>query len=376
MENKVVVPFGDLRRIHDPIKKELDAAFNKVYETNAFIAGRFVEQFEQEFAKFAGTKHCVGFNSGTAALILALQALGVKAGDEVITVANTFIATTNAIAMVGATPVLVDINKDTLMMDVSQIEGKITKRTKAILPVHLFGQACDMDAIMAIAKKHNLLVLEDACQAHDTKYNGKSVGTFGNAAAFSFYPGKNLGCLGDGGAVTTNDDETALKLRDYRAYGERKKYHHVMIAGNERLHALQAALLSVKLPHLQTWNKQRGEAAEMYKQKLGSLVNEGLIKIPSVAPNSTHIYHLFIIQTPKRDGLQAYLTQQGIQTGIHYPVPIHLQEAYKHYNIKEGSFPHAEKAAKEILSLPMFPGMTNEQVTTVCDAITNFFKQN
>lgn len=365
----------DLNKLHAPLRAELDQAYKNVIESCAFIGPKFVQPFEEAFAASQDAKHCVGVNSGTAALVLGLQALGLGPGDEAITVANTFIATSNAIALTGAKPVLVDMNPKSHLIDVNKIEEKITDKTKVIVPVHLYGQPADMDELMAIAERHNLKVFEDACQAHGANYKGRKVGSIGHAAAFSFYPGKNLGALGDGGAITTNDDDLAQKMRDLRAYGERKKYHHVTKSGNERLDGMQAAFLSVKLPHLPAWNEHRNKMAAQYRQELQPLVEAGKISLPVEQPERSHSYHLFIVQTERRDELQKFLGDNEIQSGIHYPVPIHLQDAYKDHNLPEGSYPHAEKAAREIISLPMDPTLTSENVTIVCNKIKEFFNQ-
>jgi dTDP-4-amino-4,6-dideoxygalactose transaminase len=330
-----------------------------------FIMGKAVGEFEQEFAKYVGAKHCISLNSGTAALHLALMALEVGPGDEVITAANSFIATAEAISFVGATPVFVDCDPATYNLDVTKLEKAITKKTKAIIPVHLHGCPADMEPLMALAKKHNVKVVEDACQGHGARYNGKRVGTFGDIAAFSFYPGKNLGAAGDGGAVVTNDDGLARHVRLLREHGSEKKYVHEIIGHNFRLDTLQAAVLKVKLPHLDKWNELRRAAAAYYTKNLLEL---GL-KVPIEPANTEHVYHLYVIQVRDREKVQAVLAEHGVQSGIHYPNPIHRQKAYSFLGIKEGAFPVSEQAAPHLLSLPMFPEITREQQDIVLAAL-------
>ncbi|UPA22499.1 DegT/DnrJ/EryC1/StrS family aminotransferase [Candidatus Peribacteria bacterium] len=357
------VPFLDLQAQYRTIKDDIGPAIQKVLDSSAYILGPAVESFEKEFAAYCGTSHCVAVNSGTAALALLMQAYDIGEGDEVITVTNSFFASAEAISEIGAIPVLVDCTPDTALMDPALIEAAITPHTKAILPVHLYGQPVDMDAIMAIGKKHGVLVFEDACQAHGALYNGKRTGSLGDGAAFSFYPGKNLGCYGEGGAVTTNDAEIAQKLRVLREHGSPKKYHHDVVGWNERMDGIQGAVLGVKLPHLDNWNNARRSHAEEYLAKLP----EKAVPI-ATQPGSTSVYHLFIIRVADRDRVQKELADRGIATGIHYPVPIHLQPAYAS-NWKKGDFPHSEKLAEEILSLPMFPELTSEQIDAVISAL-------
>jgi dTDP-4-amino-4,6-dideoxygalactose transaminase len=363
--SKTLVPFVNLPATHQALEREILDAITPLIRNAEFIMGKAVGEFEQEFAKYVGVKHCISLNSGTAALHLALMALGVGPGDEVITAANSFIATAEAISFVGATPVFVDCDPATYNLDVTKLEKAITKKTKAIIPVHLYGCPADMEPLMAIAKKHNIKVVEDACQGHGARYNGKRVGTFGDIAAFSFYPGKNLGAAGDGGAVATNDDGLARHVRLLREHGSEKKYVHEIIGHNFRLDTLQAAVLKVKLPHLDKWNEQRRAAAAYYTKNLLEL---GL-KVPIEPANTEHVYHLYVIQVRDREKVQAVLAEHGVQSGIHYPNPIHMQKAYSFLGIKEGAFPVSEQAAPHLLSLPMFPEITREQQDIVLAAL-------
>ena len=359
------IPFVDLATQYRSIKAEADAAVLRVFERGDFILGQDVTAFEQEFAAYCETSHCLGVANGTDALKLALQACGIGPGDEVISAAHTFIATTLAITECGATPVLVDCDPDYYLIDVSKIEAAITPKTKAILPVHLYGQCADMDPILAIAKKHNLVVIEDACQSHGARYKGKRAGSIGDIAAFSFYPGKNLGAYGDGGGITTNRSDLAERVKLLRNYGQRVKYHHDVKGGNSRLDSVQAAILRVKLKHLDDWNAGRGRAAEEYGKALAGQ-NLGL---PKVAPFSTHVFHLYVVQTGDREGLQKALDAAGAQHGIHYPIPIHLQPAMADLGYKTGAFPVSERIAPRILSLPMFPEITREQIQRVAASV-------
>jgi dTDP-4-amino-4,6-dideoxygalactose transaminase len=336
----------------------------------SYILGAPVERFEREFAEYVGTEYAVGVGSGLDALRLALLALGIGAGDEVILQANTYIATALAVSEIGATPVLVDCDQRTYMIDADQAEQAITPRTKALLPVHLAGQSADMGPLLELAARHDLKVVEDAAQAHGTRYRGKVCGAIGDVACFSFYPGKNLGAYGDAGMVTTNDARLAEKIRRLRNYGERRKYEHVVKGVNSRLDGLQAAFLSVKLRHLSAWNEARARHAAAYASALdgvGDVARQGAV------PASTHVYHLFVIETDRRDALRRYLTSAGIQTGIHYPTPIHLQEAYADLELPPGSLPASERLAGRILSLPMFPELTEAQIERAAAAIRDFF---
>ncbi len=358
------VPFLDLQAQYQSIKPAVTAAMQEVLDTSTYVLGPSVERFEKNFARSCGTEECIALNSGTAALALLLQAHGIGQGDEVITVANTFFATAEAISEIGALPVLVDCEEATALIDPDKLEAAITARTKAIIPVHLYGQPADMDRISAIARAHNLLVFEDACQAHGALYKGKRAGSLGGGAAFSFYPGKNLGAYGEGGAVTTNDAAIAKKIRILRDHGSPTKYHHDVVGWNERMDGLQGAVLDVKLPKLDTWNESRRAHAARYRELLPKN-----IQTIADSPGSTSAMHLFVIRSPNRDALQERLQSRGIQTGIHYPVPIHLQPAYRDRGWKQGDFPVAEMLAKEILSLPMFPELTDAQIKEVCEAI-------
>lgn len=361
------IPFLNLQAQYQSIKPEVDAAMQKVLDTSAYVLGPAVDQFEKDFAAYCGVSHCIGLNSGTAALALLMQAYGIGQGDEVITVANSFFASAGAISQVGATPVLVDCRESDALINPDLLEAAITSRTKAIMPVHLFGQCADMDAINAIAKKHGLLVVEDACQAHGATYRGKKAGALGNAAAFSFYPGKNLGAFGDAGSVVTNETAIAGDVKMLREHGMRQKYKHEAIGWTERMDGIQGAVLGVKLKHLDTWNAKRAEYAAFYREKL-----DGVVRFMDLNSYGQSANHLCVIRHPNRDGLQKHLADRGIQTIIHYPVPIHLQPAYANMGWSEGSFPVAEMLAKEILSLPMYPEMTEAQIEEVCEAVRSF----
>lgn len=364
------VPFIDLKTQYKGIKDEIHAAINEVMENTAFAGGPYVAKFEQEFAKFCNCKHAVGVGNGTDALWLSLVALGLGQGAEVITVPNTFIATAEAISLAGATPVFVDIEEKTNNMNPFLLEAAITKKTKAIIPVHLFGQSADMDPIMDIAKKHGLFVIEDACQAHGSEYKGKKAGSIGHTGCFSFYPGKNLGAYGEGGAVVINDDRLASSIRMFRDHGQAKKYYHGIIGWNARLDGIQGAVLNVKLKYLQGWNDSRRKLAQEYTRQLSGVKE---IITPEEVNYGRHVYHIYSIRVEKRDELMAFLTDKGISCGIHYPVPIHLQDAYRSLNMGVGSYPIAEKCAAQYLSLPMFPELTSEQINYVTGEIKEFY---
>jgi dTDP-4-amino-4,6-dideoxygalactose transaminase len=365
------VNFLNFEPMHKLIRSEIMQSFQDVYDANWFVMGKKLEAFEKEYAAFNNTKYSIGVSNGLDALHLALKALNVTKGDEVIVPSNTYIATAMAASYVGATPVFVEPDPNTYNINPANIEAAITSKTKVIMPVHLYGQACDMDAIMAIAKKHNLFVVEDNAQAHGASFNGKITGSFGNANGTSFYPGKNLGALGDAGAVTTNDETIAKKIAMLRNYGSEKKYHNEEIGFNMRLDEVQAGFLSVKLKHLNEWTKQRKEIAKQYNE---ALKNVGDLVLPAVHANATHVYHLYVIKTKNRDGLQKHLSENGIGTLIHYPIPPHLQKAYQSLGLKKGSFPIAEELADNCLSLPIWPGMTLDQVNTVAENIKKAFK--
>lgn len=360
------VPFLNLKAQYETIKDEIHDAINQVIAKTAFAGGPFVSQFEKEFAEFCKCQYAIGVGSGTEALWLPLLALGIGRGDEVITVPNTFIATTEAISFCGATPVFVDIDDKTYNMNPDLLEAAITPKTRAIIPVHIFGQTADMDPIMEIAGKHNLFVIEDACQAHGGEYKGKRAGSIGDAAAFSFYPGKNLGAYGEGGAITTNNLELANKMRMFRDHGQAKKYYHGMIGWNARMDGIQGAILSVKLKRLESWNEARRKNADLYNELLSNA--DGIIT-PVEADYARHVYHIYAIRVQNRDELISKLAEKNISSGIHYPVPIHLQEAYSFLGQGKGSFPIAEKCAEEFVSLPMFPELTREQIECIADNI-------
>lgn len=361
------IPFVDLKRQYDSIREEVLAAIEEVLQNSSFILGPAVEKFENEFSDYCDSKHTLGVASGTDALFLTLKALEIGEGDEVITVPNTFTATVDAIVKSGAKPVFVEMDQETYNIDVHKIEERITQKTKAIMPVHLYGQPADMDEISRIAKRHSLYVVEDACQAHGARYKNRRVGSLGDAGCFSFFPAKNLGAYGDGGAVVTHNQALAEKIKMLRNYGQRKKYYHECIGYNSRLDSIQATVLSVKLKHLDRWNCLRKQHADQYKKLLAN--NE--ILLPKEAPERTHVYHLFVIRTPKREELRRQLASKEIADGLHYPVPVHLQKAYRFLGYKQGDFPITERCADEILSLPMFPELTNEEIKQVSDAIKN-----
>ena len=348
----------------------MDEAFHGVTASAGYILGSEVARFEGEFASFVGADHAVGVGSGLDALRLALVAIGIGPGDEVIVPANSYIATALAVTAVGADVVLVDCDPDTYNINPELIEPALTTRTKAILPVHFTGQAAHMAPILELSERHRLYVIEDAAQAHGTRYEGRSCGSLGNAGCFSFYPSKNLGAFGDAGMVTTRDTGIAEQIQRLRNYGERRKYEHVVKGVNSRLDGLQAAILSVKLRHLPAWNEARLQLADAYTAALKGV---GDLALQKRAPYSTHIYHLFVVETEHRDALRTHLAESGIQTGIHYPTPIHLQEAYAELGLGPGSFPAAERLAGRTLSLPMFPEMTSGQLESVVKAIREFF---
>lgn len=356
------VPFLDLKAQYESIRGEIADAIQQVLDKTAFAGGPFVAQFEKEFATFCGTKHALGVGNGTDALWLALAGLDIGKGDEVITVPNTFIATTEAISYRGATPVFVDVDPRTWLMDPSKIEAAVTPKTKAIIPVHLFGQMCDMDPIMEIARKHKLVVVEDACQAHGAEYKGRIAGSIGDAAAFSFYPGKNLGAYGEAGGMVTNNDEVADKARKLRDHGQAKKYYHSMIGWNMRMDGIQGAILSVKLKYIRQWNDARRRNAKLYGELLAG--TSGIV-LPYEADYGKSVYHIYAICVKDRDAVIAKLAEKDVHCGIHYPVPLHLQEAYAFLGKGQGSFPHAEKGASGYVSLPMYAELTTAQIDCV-----------
>src|ERR1039458_1602823 len=359
-------PNIDLKAQYQSIKPEIDAAIAGVLESCQFVLGSEVAEFEQEFAAYCGTGECIALNSGTSALHLALLAAGVGQGDEVITVPFTFVASVAAVLYTGARPVLVDIDPRSFTMDPAAIEAAITPRTKAILPVHLYGQPADMDPIMEIARRRHLVVIEDAAQAHGAKYKGRPVGSIGDIACFSFYPGKNLGAYGEGGAVTTSNAEFGRTIRMLRDWGQDRKYHHVLRGFNYGMEAFQGAILRVKLRHLERWTEARRAIVGKYNQLLaGSGVER-----PTEMPWARHVYHVYTLRTDDRDALHAALQTEGIQTGIHYPVPVHLQPAYADLGYARLTLPESEKAADQVLSLPLYPEMTDDQIERVSEALT------
>ncbi|MBQ8418559.1 MAG: DegT/DnrJ/EryC1/StrS family aminotransferase [Phascolarctobacterium sp.] len=363
------VPFATFLPMHNEIRKDLDAAYNQVLDRSYFIQGEECTKFEEEFAAYCDAKYCIGVATGLDALWLVLKAMGIGKGDEVIVPSNTYIATALAVSFVGAKPVFVEPTIETYNIDVTKIEEKINENTKAIIAVHLQGRPADMDAVNGVAKKYNLKVIEDAAQAHGTRYKGRKVGTLGDAAGFSFYPGKNLGALGDGGCVVTNDKELADKVRALGNYGSDYKYHHIYQGTNSRLDEMQAAFLRVKLPHLDKWNADRKRIAEKYLQG----ITNPLIKLPLASTDEyEHIYHVFVIRCDRRDELEKYLNENGIGTVKHYPIPMHLQEAYKELGLKQGDLPIAEEISNTVLSIPMYYGMTDEEVEYVIEALNRF----
>jgi dTDP-4-amino-4,6-dideoxygalactose transaminase len=362
------VPFVDLAAQYSTIAGEIKEATSKVLEDGDFILGREVSLFEEEFAAFCEAKYAVGVDSGTSALELALRAYDIGPGDEVITAANSFIASALAISHAGATPVLVDVDPCTYTMDVTAIEKAITPRTRAVLPVHLYGHPAHMDPIRQLADKHGLIVIEDACQAHGTRYKGKRAGSLGHAAAFSFYPGKNLGAYGDGGMVVTNDRGIAKRLTMLRNYGQQEKYHHLFRGYNRRLDTMQAAVLRVKLKYLEKWNAARRWNAVLYHK---FLEGSGVV-LPGEAGGADSVWHLYVIRAEQRDVLREYLISRGVSASIHYPIPIHLQPAYRDLGYKRGDFPVTEASAQQILSLPMYAELTEEQINFVAKTIRGF----
>ncbi len=394
MSGNQKIPFLDLVGLHEAIEKELITVFQKALRTAGFIGGPMVEGFERDFGHFADVAHCVGVASGTDAVRFALMAAGVQAGEIVVTVPHTFIATTEAISQAGARPDFVDIDERTYCMDPAKLQeylerecclnretGRLIHRkwnspVTAVVPVHIYGQTADMDGILELARRYNLIVIEDACQAHGAEYFSKNenrwrkAGSMGHAAAFSFYPGKNLGACGEGGAVTTNDEALAQKVRMLRDHGQSRKYYHEMEGYNGRLDAIQAGILQIKLQHLPEWNQKRRQIAARYNELLGEASTS--LVLPYEPSWCRGVYHLYVVRAAKRDELQEHLTKSGIGTGIHYPVPVHLQKPYRRMGFKERDFPVTEKAAAEILSLPMYPGLSLAQQNRVVEEIARF----
>lgn len=363
------IPFASFEKMHSELRNELDQAYSRVLDSNYFIQGEECRKFEEKFADYCGVKYCIGVGNGLDALTLILRALNIGSDDEVIVPSNTYIATALAISNVGALPVFVEPEISTFNIDVNKIEDKITSKTKAIIAVHLQGRPADMDTINEIAEKYDLKVIEDAAQAHGAKYKGRKVGSLGAAAGFSFYPGKNLGALGDGGCVTTNDKKIADKVRALGNYGSDYKYHHIYKGVNSRLDELQAAFLSVKLNNLDKWNSERRRIAKRY---INEINNPNIILPLSTDDEYEHIYHVFVIRCKKRNELETYLNSAGIGTVKHYPIPMHLQGAYKELGIPQGALPISEEISNTVLSIPMYYGMTDEQVSFVIDTINSF----
>lgn len=368
------VAFVDLVRQYKELQDEIDDAVLKVMANGSFILGENVKAFEKEFADYVDVKYGVGVGSGTDALCLALEALGVGSQDEVITVSHTFVATVYAVLHAGAMPVLVDVDPETFTINPELIEKAITPKTKVILPVHLYGQPANMSWIMEIARKHNLHVVEDVAQAHGAQFNGFKAGAFGDVGCFSFYPGKNLGAYGDGGLVVTKDEAIAEKIRMLREYGQKVKYHHAIVGYNSRLDEIQAAILRVKLKRLETWNGMRRKNAQKYDELLGHLSNS--VSLPAVADNRTHVFHLYVVRAKQREALKEFLGQNQISTGIHYPIPVHKQPAMVNLFRYGSKLPVTEQIADEILSLPMFPELTEEEIRFVCSTMEKFYSES
>jgi dTDP-4-amino-4,6-dideoxygalactose transaminase len=355
----MIVPYFDLKAQYASLREEVLAALDRVGQRAAFILGEEVQEFEKEFAAYCGVRHCVAVNSGTSALHLALLAAGVKPGDEVITTPNSFIATAEAISYTGSTPVFTDIDPQTANIDPSQITRALSSHTRAILPVHLYGLPAEMDQILEIASRHNLAVIEDACQAHGARYHGRRVGSIGSAAAFSFYPTKNMGGYGEGGALTTNDDEVAALARTLRSHGEVRRYTHDHIGYNYRMEGFQGAVLRIKLKRLDEWNARRKKVAEIYRRVLTG----ARLEMQEGAACDERIYHLFVVFVDNRDAVRAKIEERGVQTAIYYPLPIHLQEPYQSLGYPKGSLPHVERACERVIAMPLYPELTDEQVT-------------
>lgn len=364
------IPFVDLKSQYQSIKKEIDSAIFNVINETAFIGGKYVNEFEQNFARLYGVKHCISVANGTDAIYISLKMLNIGAGDEVITVANSWISTSETISQTGATPVFVDINPDTFTIDHTQIESKITSKTKAIIPVHLYGQAANITEICKIADKFNIPVIEDCAQAHFSEENKKRVGTFGIAGTFSFYPGKNLGAYGDAGCIISNDDQFAEKIRMYANHGALKKHNHQIEGINSRMDGIQAAILNTKIKYILNWTDSRIKNAEYYQSFLNK--NEQIF-LPIVRANTKHTFHLYVIRTKNRDALKMFLNNKGISTAIHYPTALPNMAAYKHLNHSKSDFPVSSKYQEEILSLPMYPELQKEQIKYICDCIDAFF---
>jgi len=365
------IPFVSFAETNRQIKQEIKSAFESTFDSQWYILGENVKKFEKEFASFCETKHCIGVSNGLDALFLSLKALDIGPGDEVIVPANTYIASALAVSYTGATPVFVEPSVTTYNIDPARIEEAITPATRAIMPVHLYGQCCEMDAIMEIAARNNLYVVEDNAQAQGAMYKGKITGSFGHINATSFYPGKNLGALGDAGAITTNSDELAEKIRMLRNYGSKEKYHHEIVGYNMRLDELQAAFLSVKLKYLTQWTEQRQKIAEWYFESLKGFRG---VTLPKIVDNASHVYHLFVIRVAERDKLKDYLLDRDISTLIHYPIPPYRQNAYSSLEIGKDNYPIANEISNSCLSLPLWPGMTQEHVVHIANQIESFLR--
>ena len=364
------VPFLDLKAQLNSIRVEIEESFSLIIDNTAFVSGKGVTDFEHKFAEIQDVNHALGLSSGTDGNHLAMIGCNIGQDDEVLMPVNTFIATAEGISHTGAKPVFIDINENTYNIDVSKIEGAINQRTRAINPVHLFGQPSDVDPIIEIAKAHNLIVIEDAAQAHLAEYKGKKVGSLGTIASWSFYPGKNLGAWGEAGAVTTNNEELFIKTKKFRDHGSDRKYYHDIIGHNYRMSEFQAAVLVVKMKYIKKWTEMRCNNAQKYNERLKDLGN---VVIPFESKDCRHVYHLYVIRAEKRDKLQSYLNERGISTGIHYPFPLHLTDAYKYLGYNKGDFPIAEKVSEKILSLPMYPELHEEQIDYVCELIRKFY---
>ena len=364
------IPFVDLKTQYNNLKPEIDRAIFKVIENSAFIGGKVVKDFEDAFAELYGVKYCVSTANGTDSLYIVLKMLGIGNGDEVITVANSWISSSETISQTGAKPVFVDIHPEFYSLDENKLETAITSNTKCIIPVHLHGQMCDMEAIMKIADKYGIPVLEDCAQSHFSKYKEKRAGTFGLAGSFSFYPGKNLGAYGDAGCILTDDDVFALKCRKFARHGALNKHQHEMEGINSRLDGIQAAVLKTKLPHILDWTEKRKKVADKYNEMLKGI---GDVVTPSVRENSQHSYHLYVVRTKKRNELKSYLSEKGVQTAIHYPVALPNMKAYEYLSYSKEDFPIASNYENKILSLPIFPEMTEEQIIYVCSCIKSFY---
>ncbi len=372
IQTQMQVPFVDLYAQYQSIKADIDQAIENVIRETAFIRGPYVSRFNQEYAAAYGVKHCIGVANGTDAIYIVMRMLGIGPGDEVITVANSWISTSETIGQTGATPVFVDTEADYYTIDPALVEAAITPRTKAVIPVHLTGQACQMDQLVDICQRHQLHLIEDCAQSHFSEFQGQRVGTFGIASTFSFYPGKNLGAYGDAGAILTNDDALAEKVTMYANHGALKKHSHFIEGINSRLDGLQAAILSAKLPHIHTWTEARIQHARTFDAALADIPE---VQRPAVRPESRHTFHLYMIRAEKRDALQQYLNQNGIDTAIHYPVPLPLMKAYAHLGYQENQFPVVAQYQHEIISLPMYPEMTEEAIQYIAHIIRQFYQQ-